>query len=417
MLRSHTPYQPFGDGYYKAPFNDDPTYQDPAILALSTSEESVFSKESRDRDPGSLIPPFARSYMSFGAGTQGHEASLRIIEGKAIGRAKGAQVFLCEVQTTPSEYWKAMGWTDSRFPTKVIAKIFDPLYYPTISPYGGERLDLVSWADKQFAHEAAAYIEIHGHRQEHPIIDDMTPNFFGTFTMTHESPTPNEYPHRFRQVRVVLLEYIEGTPLLNLCKIRRRRRSPDILVPTERAGTEEERLQVFARMLHGIVAMESIGVFHEDPDPTNIIIAENKAGTSAKAGTLAKRVVIIDFNISRVERYTESGRHFAQDLPRPLHPRWRFGIDAFERFGGWFPREWLDYVEPYRRDSDDSDTDPDEEAGDGPGPSFTKWALKTFHEDEFVLADEADEIAERQDAEAGAQQETDAMEVDEHQPV
>jgi serine/threonine protein kinase len=362
----------------------------------------VFSKESRDRDPSSPIPPFARSYF----GTQGHEASLRIVEGKAIGRAKGAQVFLCEVQTTPSEYWKAMGWTDSHFPTKVIAKIFDPLYYPTISPYGGERLDLVSWADKQFAHEAAAYIEIHGHRQEHPIIDDITPNFFGTFTITHESPT-DKYPYRFRQVRVVLLEYIEGTSLLSLCS----RRSPDILVPTERAGTEEERLQVFARMLHGIVAMERIGVFHEDPDPRNIIIAENKAGTSAK------RVVITDFNISRVERYTESGRHFAQDLPRPLHPRWRFGIDGFERFGGWFPREWLDYVEPYRRDSDDSDTDPDEEAGDGPGPSFTKWARKTFHKDEFVLADEADEIAERQDAEAGAQQEKDAMEVDEHQPV
>ncbi|KAH6673901.1 hypothetical protein F5X68DRAFT_235562 [Plectosphaerella plurivora] len=133
----------------------------------------------------------------------------------------------------------------------------------------------------------------------------------------------------------------------------------------------------------------------------NILLVDKEG---EQQGPLDKRVVIVDFNQSRVESYTEDGRHFAQDLPRPLHPRWRFGIDAFERFGGWFPLEWLDYVEPYARGADDSDTDSDEEEDDGPGRSFTKWALGFFNEEDFVGADEADEIAEQQDREELAKQ-------------
>ncbi|KAH7369291.1 hypothetical protein B0T11DRAFT_338282 [Plectosphaerella cucumerina] len=365
QLRSHTPPQPFGDGWYKPPFNRDPTYQDPQIIAQSTPDDFVFSKMPRDRDTDSFIPPFAQAY--FGSSAQEHEASLRIIKGLATGTEKGSQVFLCEVQASPSEYWKAMGYNE--FPKKVIAKIFDPLYYPTISPLAGQHLDIVSWADKMYAHEAGAYIEIQGHRRDHPVIDDMTPNFFGTFSITHQ-----DHESRLRHVRVVLVEYIEGTPLTQLCTVQSRRRSSDFLKPIEQvAGGMEERLQIFGRMLHGLVALEKIGVYHQDADPSNILVL-------GKQGDLKRRVVITDFNDSRILRYTKRPLSLSMELPRPLHPRWRFGIQGFSR------------------GDDDSDTDSDdeeEEDNEGAGPCFTKWAMRAFPEADFVGADEADEVAER----------------------
>jgi hypothetical protein len=111
-----------------------------------------------------------------------------------------------------------MGWHEDGFP-RIVAKAFDPLYFPpiTTASRNGIRLDVVSLADKQYAHEAAAYIEIHGSREEHSVVDDSTPKFYGTFTSTTKDPNSA----KTRQVRIVLLEYVEGTSLAAMCTVQR----------------------------------------------------------------------------------------------------------------------------------------------------------------------------------------------------
>lgn len=133
QLRSHNPCQPFGEEWYKPPFDTASMERNATKSRLPselTLQDFVFTKQSRDRDPSSPIPPFAQVY--FDTGSHGHEIVLRVLENKPTGRATGSQVVLCEVQTSPSEYWRAMGWEESRFPSQVIAKIFDPLLYSTI---------------------------------------------------------------------------------------------------------------------------------------------------------------------------------------------------------------------------------------------------------------------------------------------
>lgn len=36
-------------------------------------------------------------------------------------------------------------------------------------------------ADRKYAHEAAAYMDLHEHRKENSIIDAFVPKFYGTF--------------------------------------------------------------------------------------------------------------------------------------------------------------------------------------------------------------------------------------------
>lgn len=384
-LHSHAPCRPFSRDSYPEPYDDDATYRNAKDLADLTPEDIVYTKASRERDNTSEGPPFAEKYFNVS-----DQTTLRILDTTATGLGKGSQVVLCEVQRPPSKYWAAMGWHDDKFPTKVIAKIYDPLYYPTRWFLDGRRLDTVSFADKAYAHEAACYIEIHGHRGEYQIIDEMTPNFYGTFSITH-----TDSKLRSREVRIVLLEYIEGTSMRDLCRIRRRN-GQSILVPGKKlkADDMDERLRIFGRMMHGAVSLEKIGIFHHDLDPNNILIANGGEVDSVN------RVVIIDFDESPVRRYSKLGPHIAQELSKPLHPVYRYGIRTFAAFGGWIPLEWLAYAGKDMRTSVDVDTDSDfEEDPNGPGRSFTMWAMKHFDEAEFATVEEAGEIALRHDAE------------------
>ncbi|KAH6673914.1 hypothetical protein F5X68DRAFT_246648 [Plectosphaerella plurivora] len=349
-LRSHLPPEPFGNIYYAAPLNRDPLYQSPEVISRSTVRELVFSKDMRERGDSSRVAPSAQTY--FNPNVLGDKAAIQIIKLLSAARKKGPQVAVCDVRELPDEYWQSMGWNEGEFPSKVVAKIFDPLYFPSgTTASGGEtRLDVISFTDKLYAHEAASYIEIHGRRGEYPVVDESTPKFYGTFTTTHKDANST----KTRQVRIVLLEYIEGTPLSDLCVVQHPPEDSSFLIPTEKVGTMKERLDVFARMLHCLVALEKIGV----------------------------------------SRRTHSSRDILL----------RYVIHGFEMFGGWFPREWLDYEEPYllhdaETDSDSGgEGDPDDET-EGAGPSFNKWANKTFVSDVFIHADEADILAEEYELE------------------
>jgi hypothetical protein len=150
-------------------------------------------------------------------------------------------------------------------------------------------------------------------------------------------------------------------------------------------------------MLHCSVALEKIGVSRRSFDPRDILVANDKTGGG-------KRVVITNFSHTQIVRYMKHASALCTYLPRPLHPRWRYGIDAFEKFGGWFPLEWLDYEEPFSLDDESTDSDSElechsDDEAEGAGPSFTKWANKHFVPEDFVLAEEADVYAEQYEEE------------------
>lgn len=387
-LRSHLAPQPFGNSYYEAPFNRDPLYQIPEVISRSTVRDFVFEKEMRERDSMSRAAPSAEAYSD--AKVMDHKAAIQAIKHMATGPKEGAQALICNVPRPPMEYWRSMGWQEDDFPDRVVAKVFDPLHFTSITTASRDiiRLDVVSLADKQYAHEAAAYIEIHGSRGENPVVDESTSKFYGTFTSTIKDPNSA----KTRQVRIVLLEYVQGTSLAGMCTVRHRQGDSDYLVPTETTGNLKERLEVFARMLYCSVALEKIGVSRRSFDPRDILIANDKIGGG-------KRVVITDFSHTQIVRYMKHAGALTY-LSRPLHPRWRYGIDAFEKFGGWFPLEWLDYEEPFFLDDESTDSDSEGECGsddeaEGAGPSFTKWANKHFLPADFVLAEEADVFAEQ----------------------
>ncbi|KAH7368770.1 hypothetical protein B0T11DRAFT_296377 [Plectosphaerella cucumerina] len=382
-LRSHLAPQPFGNSYYEAPFNRDHLYQTPEVISRSIVRNFIFEKEMRERDSMSRATPSAEAYLD--AKGIDHKAAIQVIKHVAAGPKEGAQVLICNVPRPPGEYWRSMGWHEDDFPGTVVAKDFDPLYFPSITTASRNdiRLDVVSLADKQYAHEAAAYIEIHGSRGENPVVDDSTPKFYGTFTSTIKDPNSA----KTRQVRIVLLEYVEGTSLAAMCTVRHRPGDSAYLVPTEKAGNLKERLEVFARMLHCSVALEKIGVSRRSFDPRDILVANDKIGGG-------KRVVITNFSHTQIVRYMKHASALCTYLPRPLHPRWRYGIDAFEKF--WRLPFFLD------DESTDSDSElechSDDEA-EGAGPSFTKWANRYFILEDFVLAEEADVFAEQYEEE------------------
>lgn len=77
-----------------------------------------------------------------------------------------------------------MGWKPSDLPSQVVAKIYDPLFYPKTETFVTIRhLDVVSLADREYAMEAAAYSELHHYQKTNRLINGFVPKFYGTWTI------------------------------------------------------------------------------------------------------------------------------------------------------------------------------------------------------------------------------------------
>lgn len=215
-LRSHRPPQPFGDADYKAPFNRDPLVNPSSEMKKYRPRDYVFTKLSRERAENSTLPDFATPYFDT-------EDSLRLKISKtiAVHSERGPQVVLCDVQTKPSKYWANMGYQPADRPSQVVAKIFDPLHWPDLDPrLPFKRLiDLVSAADKAYAQEAVAYMELHHAQKSNNLITGFVPKFYGTWTLLRNQSKSQKgaVPHETRPVRVVLMEYIDGTDIFSMC--------------------------------------------------------------------------------------------------------------------------------------------------------------------------------------------------------
>jgi hypothetical protein len=201
----------------------------------------------------------------------------------------------------------------------MVAKIYDPLFYPAYRDGYSRRSDVVMWADYDYSREAAAYNELRG-----PFEGTIIPKYYGSWTCDVTLDTP--WGPRKRPVRLILMEFINGVCMHDL--------NPDKL-------TEEQRANIMVKAIDAERAISFHGVWHKDFFPRNIICSGNDFGSAEL------RVTIIDFNVSVVRRLASSRfpKRFSHIPVSPIK-RWWGQLGDFS-VSGWIPNcpdeagEWL----------------------------------------------------------------------------
>lgn len=232
------------------------------------------------------------------------EASIR------TGEQNGAQVFLTN--------------------DGLVAKIYDPLYYPLFDSFWtSEKLDVTADANNDYAIEVAAYSEFQGT----PFQGSIMPEYHGSWS-TEVATNVNGQQH-LREVRMILLEHIVGTRMMDI--------NPDEL-------KREEKENIMSKMIEADTDLRLAGLQHDDLEPRNVMLSIPSQLESSKSDVLDNasfddpglRVCIVDYGRSCVARLV------GKKLPEPgrFNPLFRWaGTDIYSQYG-WLPpfKEAMDWM-------------------------------------------------------------------------
>jgi serine/threonine protein kinase len=204
----------------------------------------------------------------------------------------------------------------------MVAKIYDPLYYPATDDLLGKKNDVVRDADTDYCYEAAAYNELIPSSLQGKFI----PEFYDSWVINIlQDDTP-------RQVPMILMELIDGICMYDL--------DPKPL-------SEEERNTIITRVLEAEAQVFHHGVCHRDLHPRNIIISPHPSPSDLSV-TPEARIVLVDFNIAQVERLAGGvpSKSVRSKIVSPAYRQWGH-LSEFVVLG-WIPqdeqtdyREWL----------------------------------------------------------------------------
>lgn len=215
-----------------------------------------------------------------------------------------------------------------------MAKVFDGVDYPLVDRMG---TDCMSLADRDYSREAAAY-----QNMPQDLQGSIVPRYFGSWTFSTETVISG----RHRNVRLILIEYIDGDCMLDILKRAE--------LKTDQRGTyetpsidnrllppESERIDVLAFVIEAEITLFHAGIRHRDIAPRNVMILHSPL-----------RVVLIDFNSAIVLKHYKYGRMYLETIAGtlPISPVERYWYsDMFDdEFGQWVPESWLsDKQEPY----------------------------------------------------------------------
>lgn len=298
-IKAHTPPPPFGGRCYGR--GTRPSLPD-AWLKSVTQTKLVLT-----------YPPLETAAPSMPMAAQ-----LTITESLAIGCSRGPQLVVCSI--TPK--------TSGATPFTAVAKVFDPLYYSFSDNLVSMPVDVVRMADQDYSREADAYEYLRKVGQT----GLFTPKYFDSWTfnlpISHEDKT---YP---RPVRLVLMEYLNGTSIKDLYA----QNSPAPNIELDALHLDKEyRLGVLARLLEGVVRQKHAGLDQRDLAPRNVILVpkiQEKPGSSQPP----PRVVLVDYNNAIVYEKTTYGAIPVSKLPRnPMEVYW---TESLPEFAGWIPLEW-----------------------------------------------------------------------------
>ncbi|KAK4232730.1 hypothetical protein C8A03DRAFT_39665 [Achaetomium macrosporum] len=289
-ITEHIPLQPFGL----------PSVYPPIEPPYDTSDEHL-----RTLTQTELVKPT--------------KATIKVDRPFAVKDGRGPQLIVCTV--TPQD--------GHGKPFQAVAKIFDPLYYSFENQNAPPRpVATTLKADSDYSIEAAAY----AHLQKTGQTGAFAPEYYGSWTFSL-SIRHRGVQHE-RHVRLLLIEYIDGVCMRNLCY--------GDSVPL--TFTAEHRLDVLAGILDGAARMDHSGVNQRDLLPRNIMLElKPEAGDSPGEGQpqrVVQQAVLIDYNIAMVYHLTleEWEYHEATELPlNPMHLFWNTSLDDF---GYWVPEGW-----------------------------------------------------------------------------
>ena len=233
------------------------------------------------------------------------EVTHEITVGDGPDRGRGSQVVACLRRDSSSE--------------PLVAKIFDPLYYPFADDdFPEDPADVIVRAEHDFALESAAYSQL---GLDKSLGGTVISRFYGSWLL-HLPLKQLERP-----IGLVLMEHVNGVPLDTL--------DPELY-------TQEERLRVMALVMEAAVRLEFAGVIHEDIAPRNVICSSS----DLRDDNL--RVRIIDFGFVTVLPLRGGDTPCESEaLPKsPLERFWRSGpyeMRAWEP-DAWGGREWTDWL-------------------------------------------------------------------------
>ncbi|GAB1198166.1 hypothetical protein APSETT444_007474 [Aspergillus pseudonomiae] len=298
------PDLPYVEGYEFSVIEYFPP--EPQIKRFILTPEEATKRENTDV----LTRCLTRKPISGRSGSQ--RLRLKIHKAIRVGDEKSSQIVVVDVIS---------GQLPS---TRVVAKLYDPLYYD----HSADDVDPFLFVDVEYTQESAAYRYLHAQGQKY------IPNYYGSYSMdiTH-------YDHQFRTVRLILLEHVNGQSMTTLRPID----FPDY---------------VWKAVMKQIVDIESqlykINLRHRDTHPRNIIIQDFNPDLSKP------HVKFIDFGHAIIgrspdpqnddqERMFLSGIYISP-LLRWFKTRGREPICNFDEWINWDWNEWL--FETYQSDKE-----------------------------------------------------------------
>lgn len=224
------------------------------------------------------------------------------------------------------------------------SRTYDPVHY-------FNNPDMVAEADRQYAQEAAAYFRLHRRMCMYAEKPQLAPKFYCTWTtcITRDrlvehfgnkekdrqaSDDESEEDEDVnlpaaRPVRIILMEYIEGSAMSDNTK--EVDENNDVIVRFPRQFRNiEKRKKIFADVLDSVSWIEHLGITHNKTMPSGFIIRDGN-----------HQVVAIDFAEAEVSEYITIGKTLMESLAKPLNPRWHREATNIFAFAGWVPHEWL----------------------------------------------------------------------------
>ncbi|KXX79886.1 hypothetical protein MMYC01_203763 [Madurella mycetomatis] len=284
-------------------------------LRSITQTKLVVTYPPRDSDT-TTTPPFNPK-----------TAQLTITNHIAVRDGRGAQLVLCSVVPR--------GHGLKCEPFTAVAKIFDPLYYCFANKHSDifvGPVDVVDAADRSYSQEAAAY----EHLQQVGETGSFAPEYYGAWTFS--LPISHEGVVRSRAVRLILIEYLDGACMRELCSD-----------PRSLSYDEGYRLSIFAKLLDGCVRYSHKRLSWRGEClilPKHVILIPGPVWTSASQAT--PRVVLIDY-LHAVVDDRSARRHRRPATKLPANPiDWFWTRHRFLDFDGWRPQHWDANDRPYQ---------------------------------------------------------------------
>ncbi|KAI9873929.1 MAG: hypothetical protein M1830_010383 [Pleopsidium flavum] len=202
----------------------------------------------------------------------------------------------------------------------LVAKVYDPLYYPTPNLMNDVGADPFRCADLHYTHEAAAYEKVFGQ-----LDGTVVPRYYGSYTC--ELPIVSRSVETTRSVRLILIERVQGKCMRDLDLSR-------VQLP------QHQRANVMAKIIDAESLLYACGVIQGDLHPRNIILC----GDDLDSASL--QVVLIDFGKTVLDKSDP-----VNDTGLPTSPLLRWDVRAgrhqtFEELG-WVDWDWQMWLEQH----------------------------------------------------------------------